>query len=151
MWERHHQCQRHQIANTQVSKPCWLHWPDGGPRLLSEVNWNKLVSSVDAISQIWNYQSMTHWQGYVLGDASTPKNPYCWDHLLLLNWMMQHRWPSKLALMPKHCLKGPSVDVLWVHKSARWNFEQYLTSPPGLTILWKSNQLLTHNFIDICK
>lgn len=28
------------------------------------------------------------------------------------------RWPSKLALMPKHCLKGPSVDVLCVHKSA---------------------------------
>jgi len=29
------------------------------------------------------------------------------------------RWPTKLAMMPEHCLKGPSVDVLWVHKSAR--------------------------------
>ena len=107
---------------------------------------------------------MTHWQGYVLGDAITPKNPIA---EIILNWKLQHRWPSKLALMPKHCLKGPSVDVLWVHKSARWNFEQYLTSPPGETFdntwqvslvnlsqyltkvrlvnrwLWKSNQLLT--------
>ena len=28
------------------------------------------------------------------------------------------RWPSQLAVMPKHCLLSPPVDVLWVHKSA---------------------------------
>ena len=33
------------------------------------------------------------------------------------------RWPSPLALMPKHCLYAPPINVLWVHKSARpiWN------------------------------
>ena len=33
------------------------------------------------------------------------------------------RWPSALAVMPKHCLGAPPLNVLWVHKSARplWN------------------------------
>ena len=87
--------------HTQVSKPCWVHRLNGGTGLLPQV---AVSIGKDATSLRW--KNFIWWTNFP------------WS----TNWLNpQPRWPSKLAQMPKHCLKGPSHDVLWVHKSARWS------------------------------
>jgi hypothetical protein len=34
------------------------------------------------------------------------------------------RWPESFAVMPRHCLDGPTENVVWVHRSARPVWEQ---------------------------
>ena len=107
--------------NTQVSQSYWVHWSNGGTRLLCKVTLDMSQISDDDFLLIHRFTQYYHFRSQ------------------MKKLKHRHRWPSKLALMPKHCLKGPSVDVLWVHKSARfcnimaWKYE-------NLANLWLSGQ-----------